>query len=175
MYPDVKSFTNVGNTHRKGVARHSDGLIGADARHYLTSDGLLQCRKSLKRIVDIFLQMSRKCALPTPSACSDGLYLHVHARTHRSHCSNRLHVPQKDFVAISSPSTNLCANSARKKNEKIKNKSASASNQTAGNPTGPRWDGGPAEGLIELEVSSLGGSGLCHQQWCTQRTGWAVT
>jgi len=26
-----------------------------------------------------------------------------------------------------------------------------------GGPTGPRWDGGPAGGLIELEVSSLGG------------------
>ena len=26
-----------------------------------------------------------------------------------------------------------------------------------GGPTGPRWDVGPAEGLIELEVSSLGG------------------
>jgi len=44
-----------------------------------------------------------------------------------------------------------------------------------GGPTGPRWDGGPAEGLIELEVSSLGGFGLCHHQWCTQRAGWAVT
>jgi len=31
-----------------------------------------------------------------------------------------------------------------------------------GGPTGPRWDGGPAGGLIELEVSLLGGSGLCH-------------
>ena len=31
-----------------------------------------------------------------------------------------------------------------------------------GGPTGPSWDGGPAGGLIELEVSSLGGSGLCH-------------
>ena len=26
----------------------------------------------------------------------------------------------------------------------------------------PRWDGSPGGGLIELEVSSLGGSGLCH-------------
>ena len=26
-----------------------------------------------------------------------------------------------------------------------------------GGPTGPRWDGGPAGGLIKLEVSSLGG------------------
>jgi len=40
--------------------------------------------------------------------------------------------------------------------------SAQASNRTAGHhsstlpyPTGPRWDGGPAGGLIELEVSSL--------------------
>jgi len=40
-------------------------------------------------------------------------------------------------------------------------------------PKGPRRDGGPAEGLIELEVSSLGGSGLCHHQCCTQRAGWA--
>jgi len=31
-----------------------------------------------------------------------------------------------------------------------------------GGPTGPRWLGGPAEGLIELEVSSLMGSRLCH-------------
>jgi len=31
-----------------------------------------------------------------------------------------------------------------------------------GGPAGPRWDGGPARGLIELEVSSLWGSGLCH-------------
>jgi len=43
-----------------------------------------------------------------------------------------------------------------------------------GGPTGPRWDGGPAQGLIELEVSSLGGSRLCRHQWCTQGAGWAV-
>jgi len=37
-----------------------------------------------------------------------------------------------------------------------------------GGTTGPRWDGGPAWGLIKLEVSSLGGSRLCRHQWCTQ-------
>jgi len=29
-----------------------------------------------------------------------------------------------------------------------------------GGPTGPRWDGCPAQGMIKLEVSSLGGSRL---------------
>jgi len=33
-----------------------------------------------------------------------------------------------------------------------------------GGPTGPRWNCGPTRGLIKLEVSSLGGSGLsCHK------------
>jgi len=39
-------------------------------------------------------------------------------------------------------------------------------------PTGPRWDGGPAQGLIKLEVSLLGGSGLCHHYRRTQTAGW---
>ena len=29
-----------------------------------------------------------------------------------------------------------------------------------GGPMGPRWDSSPAQGLIKLEVSLLGGSGL---------------
>jgi len=41
-----------------------------------------------------------------------------------------------------------------------------------GGPTGPRWDGGPAAGLIKLEVSLLGGSGLCCHYWPTQTAGW---
>jgi len=44
--------------------------------------------------------------------------------------------------------------------------------RSPGGPTGPRLDGGPAGGLIELEVSSLGESRLRHHQWCTQRAGW---
>jgi len=41
-----------------------------------------------------------------------------------------------------------------------------------GGPTGPRWDGGPVGGLIKLEVSLLGGSGLCRYYRRTQTAGW---
>jgi len=43
-----------------------------------------------------------------------------------------------------------------------------------GGPMGPTWDGGPARGLIKLEINSLVESGLCRHQWCTQGAGWAV-
>ena len=41
-----------------------------------------------------------------------------------------------------------------------------------GGPTGPRWDASPARGLMKLEFSLLGGSGLCRHYRRTQTAGW---